>query len=184
MDTSKGTGADQLEPFFLKLASNIISYPLAHLFNLSLNNGTIPILWKRAHVVTIHKGGSQRDVANYRPISLLPVLAKCLEKVVLDQLKAFINSNNLLSPIQSGFRSGHGTITAVTKVMIFQEVWIVSRWQLQSIDLSDTVDHKLLCDRLGELGLSDKAIDRFCSYLTDRKQMVKGGGMLSSIIEI
>ena len=66
---------------------------------------------KTAKVSPLYKDGSCNDVGNYRPISVLPILGKILERVVYDQLYAYFTDNNLLNPCQSGFRPGHSTST-------------------------------------------------------------------------
>ena len=61
----------------------------------------------------VYKHDSKLDLNNYRPISVLPVVAKIFKKVVFDQTYAFLNINNLLSDMQSGFRPLHATLTAM-----------------------------------------------------------------------
>jgi hypothetical protein len=75
--------------------------------------GIIPADWKSARVSAIHKNDSKLDLNNYRPISVLPVIAKVFEKVVFDQTYNFLNNNDLLSKEQSGFRHLHSTLTAM-----------------------------------------------------------------------
>jgi len=67
-------------------------------------------------VTPLLKGGDPLDPTNYRPISRLPVLAKVFESLINDQLKQFLSVNNILHDYQSGFRTGHSTITAAMLV--------------------------------------------------------------------
>lgn len=117
LDRSKAAGPDQIEPFFLKLAADFIAEPLSQIFNLSLISKNIPKIWKSAFVTPLLKGGEPTNVNNYRPISKLCILAKLFERIISDQLKEFLESNNILSPLQSGFRKQHSTITATLKVL-------------------------------------------------------------------
>ena len=100
----------------LKLAADFIAEPLTNIYNSTLTIKRIPETWKMAHVLPLLKGGEPSSLNNYRPISNLSPLAKILESLVNDQLKAFLCLNEILSCYQSGFRKSHSTITAITIV--------------------------------------------------------------------
>lgn len=97
---------------FLKRNKTTFLKPLTHLINLSIEKGQFPAPWKQARVTPILKSGSRDQACNYRPVSILPVFSKVLERVVSNQLTAFIKTNNLLNPLQFGFRPQHSTETA------------------------------------------------------------------------
>ena len=86
IDSKQSTGADKLNPGLLLLDSPLIVNILTHIFNLTLLTDTIPVLWKTAFVLPLHKNGSTEDLNNYRPISKLPCLAKVLERLVNNQI--------------------------------------------------------------------------------------------------
>ena len=94
----------------LKLCAAEVSTLLQIIFNDCINFGMFPDCWKYANVQPIHKKENRQIKNNYRPISLLPICGKILEKIVFDQVYAFLNVNNLLSKNQSGFRPGDSTI--------------------------------------------------------------------------
>ena len=178
IDTKSSIGEDLLDPYCIRLAAPIISEPLSYIFNLSISTGTFPRLWKSARVIPLHKGGDRDNLDNYRPISTLPVLAKVLETLVNSQLKCFLSSHSVLSPLQSGFRPMHSTTSAITLVTSD----IVSALDDQQhcatlfIDLSkafDTVDHHLLLERLSGIGLDTAACAWFRDYLSLRRQCIK-----------
>ena len=102
-------GWDDLPPCMLKDCARVISGPLTHLINLSLTSGTVPNDWKIAKVTPIHKSGSIDDYNNFRPISVLPVLSKILERAVHTQFIQYIESNNILSKYQFGYRKKRST---------------------------------------------------------------------------
>lgn len=77
---------------------------IAHLFNRIYLEGTIPSSWKSATVVPIFKGGDKSCISNYRPISLLPVIVKILEKTLHYRLYTYLNANNFFTESQGGFR--------------------------------------------------------------------------------
>ncbi len=95
LDSTKSAGPDKLETYFLKLAADFITPSWTYVFNLSLTTNTIPHVWKSAYVLPLHKGGDPTILNNDKPISKLCVLAKVLESLVSDQLKEFLNNNNI-----------------------------------------------------------------------------------------
>ena len=86
LNVNKAIGPDGIHGRVLKNCSNAISYPLSILFKLSFYTSSIPLEWKLAHVVPIHKKGKKADVENYRPISLTSIVMKTLEKIFRDEL--------------------------------------------------------------------------------------------------
>ena len=189
IDPKKSTGADDLDPQLLLLASPVISDIITHIFNLTLETNNIPRLWKTAYVSPLHKGGPTGELNNYRPISKLPCLAKILEHLINNQLKAFLSFHNILNRHQSGFRPGHSTISAATKVVNDIAYALDNKQDCVAlfIDLSkafDSVDHALLLNRLAEIGLDRKACKWFKNYLSDRSQAVVADGHKSEFLNI
>ena len=89
---------------------------------MSLIRGVVPRAWKRARVVPIFKSGDISSLNNYRPISILPIVSKFVERTVQKQRSEFFDINNILHPNQSGFRPMHSTNTVLMK--------FVSQWSL------------------------------------------------------
>ena len=90
---------------------------LTYLINASFRMQYVPMIWKVAEVIMIHKPGkSQYDVESYRPISLLPVISKLYEKLLLKRLKPIIEEKNLIPAHQFGFREKHSTIDQVHRI--------------------------------------------------------------------
>ena len=83
---------------------------------MNLLTNSVPSIWKSAYVLPLLKGGDPSDANNYCPIFKLPILAKVYESLVNSQLNNFLIENNILSGVQSGFRSGHSTTTAAMAV--------------------------------------------------------------------
>ena len=86
IDCSKSIGIDGMHPKLLKIASEIIAKPLTAIFNKSLNSSDIPIELMTSKITPIHKGSSKTELNNYRPISILPISFKILERAVYNQL--------------------------------------------------------------------------------------------------
>ena len=103
---------DNIGPGLLKLAAPFISDSLTYICNQSIINSTFPDKWKEGKVRPLHKNGPKDDTNNYRPISVLPVLSKLLEKHVHISLMSFFILHNVLHSMQSGFRPNHSCETA------------------------------------------------------------------------
>ena len=80
LKTNKAKGIDDIGPYFLKLAADILSLSLCHVLNTSIITGTFPSSWKLAKVTPLYKKGKADNIANYRPISVLSTLSKLLER--------------------------------------------------------------------------------------------------------
>ena len=100
----------------LKLCAPAVAKPLNMIFEKCLSEGTFPNLLKFANVQPIHKKDSRQITSHYRPISLLPVCGKILEKIVVDELYAFLNTNGLISSDQSGFHPGDSAINQLISI--------------------------------------------------------------------
>ena len=138
---SKSTGPCSIPVKILIHIKDLISSPLQRIFDCSFDSGIVPEKCKIANVIPVHKKGSELCVSNYRPISLLSVLNKLLEKIMFSRIMSFINHNNILFQ-QFGFRQHHSTLQAVLsiadKIQIsidsssFSCAWYISR-SIQSI---------------------------------------------------
>ena len=184
---NSGAGLDGLENRYIKLAANVIMYPLADLFNLSLSTNELPYIWKSARITPLHKANDVLDCNNYRPISIICSIAKILEKLVYSQLSEYLKINNILSPSQSGFRSNHSTTTALLKITndIFTAAGKGEITGAIFVDLTkafDFVDRYLLLDKLYTIGLSKNAILWFSSFLHNRKQSVVIDGKCADLL--
>ena len=97
----------------LKEAAPIFAPSLTHIINLSITTGIFLDEWKLVRVSPIYKEGAKSDPNNYRPISVLPVISKLIERVVFDQFYEYLIVHDLLADTQSGFRPRHSTQTAL-----------------------------------------------------------------------
>ena len=109
-------GYDEISIAMLKLCALAVAKPLNLIFEKCLSEGTFPNFWKFANVQPIHKKNSRQIKSNYRPISLLPVCGKRLEKIVVDELYAFLNTNGVISIDQSGFRPGDSNMNQLISI--------------------------------------------------------------------
>ncbi len=166
----------------LQAISPAVVPALTHIINTSLHTGVFPSAFKQACITPLLKKPTLNSslLENYRPVSLLPFIAKTLERVVFNQVSAFLTQNNLLDSNQSGFRSGHSTETALLSVVeALRLARAVSKSSLLILlDLSaafDTVNHQILLAK----GISGTALQWFESYLSDRSFKVSWRGEVS-----
>ncbi|MCG7879038.1 MAG: reverse transcriptase family protein [Candidatus Thiodiazotropha endolucinida] len=177
IDTTKATGCDFIGPRLLKMSAPFIADSIAYICNQSITKSQFPDAWKEAKVTPLQKSGPKDDINNYRPISILPVISKVLEKHIHDSLMNFLTEYQLLQKTQSGFRPNHSCETAL--------VGMICRW-LESINQGsligavmvdfkkafDLVDHAVLLKKLKHYRLSSTTISWFSSYLNNRRQKV------------
>ena len=114
VEVTKAAGTDKISGKFLKDGAWILAKPISEWCNLSSTLGSFPDACKIARVKPLFKKGSKTDPSNYRPISLLPLLSKVFERVVLDKAEEFLSLTKILYDYQSVFRKNHSTDTCLS----------------------------------------------------------------------
>ena len=158
--------------------SDILAPVICHLVNCSMETGTCPSNSKLARVIPVYKGkGSKHIYDNYRPISLLSTFSKIVEKLIYNKVFSFLVRYEILFESQFGFRQGHNTthatldfVNAIEKALENGEMAIGIFCDLSKA--FDTINHRILLDKLEHYGIRDKARDWFSSYLSGREQYV------------
>ena len=186
---TKATGVDELPAILLRDCADYIATPLHSIINQSLSTNTVPLTWKIAKIVPVYKSGDTSNVENYRPISVLPILSKMLEKAVHSQLIDFLENNNLLNSFQFGYRQNRSTDIATTLFVdeIRNNGDMGKLTGALFLDLSkafDTISHGLILKKLESYGITAKELNWFTDYLFFRKQIVKIGTEKSSAFEL
>ena len=184
LDTNKSTGIDGISATHLKSAKNEIAPYITKLINMSFQSGVFPDEWKSSKICPLFKKGETSFICNYRPIAILPVVSKLIEKVAHKQLYTFLSMHNILCNSQFGFRAGHSTSAALGALT---DDWLrfIDIGQIIGaiyVDLKrafDTVDTRVMSTKLRRIGCSDMVISWFNSYLNNRKQRVAVRGTLS-----
>ena len=185
INISKSSGLENVSSYIVKEAFGILSTEVTRMFNLSIISSKFPNAWKKALVVPIPKSGNLNKVKNFRPISLLPLPGKILEKLIHNQLSNHLDHNSLLSDNQHGFRKSHSTLHSVSQLTDFINKKLDSKTPTVAafIDFRkafDCVQHPVLLHKLAQLNLDDSVIDWVKSYLSSRSQRVLANGVCSS----
>ncbi len=188
LKSKTSSGYDGISNILLKSIAKEISPPLSVIFNKSLKEGIFPTKMKIAEVVPLYKSKGQKDIMNnYRPVSLLPVISKVLEKLVHKRIYSFLRSKLLLYDSQFGFRLSHSTIDAILEFTgkVINGFDRGEKTLALFLDLSkafDTLPHKILLQKLQNFGIRGNAFRWFESYLADRKMYVKFNGVKSDVV--
>jgi len=180
---------DGISTKLLKTLSTELSWPLAHVFGLSLSTGTFPARLKSSRTVPIFKAGSLELCDNYRPIALLSTLSKVLEKMVSVQLVNHLDRNNLLYEHQYGFQRNKSTEHSLVHSINFISTALNENKYCLGVffDLKkafDVCSHDILLMKLSKMGISGIALQWFRSYLSDRQQVVDINGKFSNLRRI
>ena len=179
------SGEDELSVSIIKALSQPLSKPLAHVINLSMTQGRFPNKLKSAIVIPIFKKGDSTHAENYRPISILSNISKIFEKVMYKRIYNFLESHNIISDTQFGFRQNHSTEHALIHFVDFVTKALEDDQHSVGVYLDtkkafDSVNHSLLLKKLIKYGIRGKCAELIEDYLKGRTQKVKIGNSLST----
>jgi hypothetical protein len=173
-------GYDKISAKFIRDSDDRILNFIVASVNKMFDQGNFPDSLKIAKIFPVHKEGDKRDANNYRPIAVLPILAKIFEVTINNRILEFLTKNNLLHPNQFGFRKGSSTASATINLItkIVEGLEKKKKTACLFIDLRkafDCVNHKILLRHLWRLGFRGKAYNLLKNYLTNRQQFVRIG---------
>ena len=189
INVSKSSGLDNINSAVIKAAFEILTPEVTHMYKLSITNAHFPGDWKKALVIPIPKQGDLTKVQNFRPISLLPLPGKILEKLIHQQLSDFLEKGSLLSDKQHGFRKSHSTTHAIAQVTNYINKKMDARLPTVAVFIDfrkafDCVQHPVLIQKLNKPGFNMTVINWICSYLSNRQQRVYANETYSSFQDI
>ena len=186
LNTSKPSGPDEIAPKLLKTLGTELIKPLTLLFNKSISLGQVPSQWKMANISAIFKGkGDNQDPSNYRPISITSCIGKMLEKIIFKYLYNYLDSFQILTKFQSGFRPKDSTVNQLLEIYhtIIENLDKKKEIKFIFCDISkafDKVWHDGLLYKLKKYGIDGNLFTWFESYLSNRKQRVINEGQKST----
>ena len=166
-----------------------IAPSLTDIFNMSIDSNQFPSDWKAARVIPLFKKGQWSILDNYRPISILPVVTKIMERLLYNQIFDYFAKKDLLSKHQFGFRPFHSTSSTLLDCT---NEWFVNMDRglynlVVLLDLKkafDTVNHEILLHKLQMYGFETKALNFVRDYLTNRTQRCQLNGLFSDEKEV
>ena len=168
LDTSKATGPDGIPARLLTETANAIAPSLWKLFNMSILAGTMPDEWKIANIIPVYKKGDKEHTENYRPISLLCITSKVLERCILNNKKCRLL--DIVNICQHGFIAGRSCVTNLLETLDYVGSCLDNGGHADIIymDMSkafDKVDHGLLIQKLrNDFGIGGNLLKWFQSY--------------------
>ena len=155
------------------------------MFNLSLKEEVVPVEWKKANIIPLLKKGSRNKSDNYRPVSLISVICKLLERLIKDHTLDFLVKHKLLNPSQHGFLKVRSCLTNMLCFLEEITKWLDEGSPVDIIYLDfqkafDKVLHQRLLLKLKAHGIGDGIMDWIEQWLTDRRQRVVVDGEVSN----
>lgn len=189
LDVNKSNGPDGISARMLKYTASSITPAVTMLFNLSLKLGRVPSCWKRSYVVPIPKTPAARSPDNYRPISLLSILSKVLERHVFKLVNRELDELCPLSDVQWGFRAGRSTTSALLSTTshwfeLLEEGKDICAVFFDYRKAFDSVPHWPLLRKLISLNVNQFLIQWIADYLTSRTQQVVIEGESSTVEDV
>ena len=184
LNVTKACGPDLISPRLLKEGTSILAHPFSIVFNRSLRQGYFPLVWKDANLIPIHKKDDKSLPSNFRPISLLSQSSKAMERCAHKHLYNYVVSNQILTPLQSGFVSGDSTTFQLIHTYHHFCQAVDSGKEVRAVfcDISkgfDRVWHRGLLHKLSGIGCSEHILKWFSTYLTGRGERVVLNGQTS-----
>ena len=189
LKSKKTQDCDGLSTELIKSIKDDLLKPLTIIINQVINTAIFPSKLKVARVAAVYKNGEKTILNNYRPISILPIISKIIERILHTQISEYFCNKKLLYSSQYGFRSGHSTELAAAEMVDR----IISNFDNRKyylsvyMDLSkafDCIDYGILLTKLKHYGFSEHSLKLIENYLSDRYQFVKIRDVESSLLPI
>ena len=189
LDVAKASGSDGISAKMLKYTATSITPVVTKLFNLSMSSGKLPSQWKHARIIPVPKNSDTTSPTCYRPISLIPIISKVLERHVCNLIMDHLQLSNFISDHQWGFLEGRSTVTALIKCTDDWFGALESGLEVCAVFFDfkkafDSVPHRILLQKLTFLGLDSYVISWVHDYLCGRTQSVVVDGAESDVASV
>lgn len=189
LKNSSSRDIDEIQIKPVKVVVDIIAPVLVHIFNTCITTSAFPVKMQIAKVAVLFKKGNRNELGNYRPLSILPIFSKPLEKLIHRRLSIFFENSNIITPHQFGFRKNRSTELA----LLHQKEYILKEFESKKIviglfvDFSkafDLVNHEVLLSKLDIYGVRGCGLNLLRSYLSHRRQVVQISNSRSQILPL
>ena len=185
-------GVDDIPADLFLLALPHMLPAVTHVFNLSLTQAEFPTQWKVSKICPLFKGGDQasrEEPKQYRPVALLPAVARLLEKIICEQVMEYMYEEDLIHSQNHGYRKGHGTISAVLEAQesVLEAMDTGNVVGIVTLDQSaafDIIEHNILYSKMKLYGFSESSLKWFQNYLKERSQFVSLESSRSDVMPI
>ena len=117
LNVNKAHGHNDISIRMLKICDSVLTEPLSVIFNNCIDHGVFLDTWKMSHILPIHKTNDKRYLNNYHPVTLLPIYGKTFERTIFNDVFAFLENNDLLTPKQYGFRPNDSCVSQVLSIV-------------------------------------------------------------------
>ena len=190
LSVSKSMGPDNCHPRLLKETAESIKEPLQVIFNKTFKEGTLPEVWKDAHVTAIYKNkGDKSETNNYRPVSLTSVPCRLCEKTVRDIIMKHMTDTSLFSDSQYGFRNKRSCVLQLLEILDYWTCSLDKGKQVDTIYLDikkafDSISHRRLIQKLESYGIEGEVLMWVKDFLSGRRQRIILNGKKSEWKEV
>ena len=189
INVHKGSGIEYMPSFILKDVFEVIPLQLTYLFNQSISLGVFPKSWAIATVTPIPKSGNKHQANNWRPISIIPLIGKLMEKLCNTIYQNHLDVHNILCDEQYGFRPKRSTNMAIFNFLknIIDELnnkKIVGAIYLDFSKAFDSINHQRLLNKTKDMGIPLKLLEWTSSYLQNRKIKTRLNNHVSDTSEL
>ena len=182
-------GPDKIYPRMLKEVADTICYPVAIIYNRSLEERVVPEDWRKANITPVFKSGTKSSVGNYRPISLTSILCKVMESIIRDYIVAHLTYHNLIKPSQHGFMAKKSCLTNLLEYLEVLTSLVDNGHNVDVVYLDfrkafDKVPHQRLLRKMEAHGISGNLLEWVSAWLYGRKQRVVLNGTSSDWADV
>ena len=189
LPSSRTLSSDGFPVLFFKSIAPSIALPLSILFTQSLSNGQIPKIWKVAFVRPLFKKGLCSLPSNYRPISLSSVIGKVMEKLLVNSMMLFLQSNHLLSKNQFGFLSRRSTFSQLLAMLNDWTLAVNNHAKVDAVYIDftkafDSISHVKLLKKIHAYGIDTNLLNCISNFFTERTQFVYIGNTFSKFLPV
>jgi len=184
MDTHKSMGPDGMHPRVLRDLADVIAEPLSIIFEMSWRTGEVSKDWRKANATPVFIKG-KKNPGNYRPVSLISIPGKMMERLILDVINKQVEEKEVIRSSQHGFTKEKLSLTNLITFYNGMTGWVGERRAVDVVNLDfskafDTVSHNILVGKLRKCGLDEWTVRWIKNWLNGRTQRVVISGTESS----